>query len=93
MQRKQTMHLQREPRPLTQTAHLHHYTPNQQQQQQQQHQVTPGQILQSTIAHNKSEVIDGEPVGECIHPGTHAQTNGQPQNIMPLAPSVGWVKE
>ena len=40
------------------------------------------------------EEIDGKPVGERLRPSTqderpHAQTNGQPENIMPPAQSIG----
>jgi len=37
----------------------------------------------------RKQKLDGKPVGECIHLTTHAQTNGQPENIMPTTPFVG----
>jgi len=44
------------------------------------------------MPHNKRKLeVDGKPVGAAAaqaHAPTHAQTDGQPENILPAVPSI-----
>jgi len=44
-----------------------------------------------TVTKQRLEV-DGKPVRKYLGQGTHTQMDGKPQNILPMALSIGWME-